>query len=129
MVTCQHNVECPFAGCIRNLGKAMKLKPLMFNMPFIRLGRDVQKVKASMLRITTENKRGKISLFVEGRLAGSGVGTLEQCWRELSAASPKPKFLVDLCGVSYIDSTGKVLLKEMFQSGALLVAEGCLNQA
>ena len=82
-----------------------------------------------MLRITTENKGKKILLFVEGRLAGTGVRTLEQCWRELSAVTPKPKFQVDLCGVSYIDNTGKVLLKEMFQSGASFIAEGCLNQA
>jgi outer membrane protein len=116
----------------------MQISELIFNSRLIKLGRDVQHVAAGqwkashsnhMLRITTENKGKKILLFVEGRLAGTGVGTLEQCWRELSAMSPKPKFQIDLCGVSYIDNTGKVLLKEMFQSGASLIAEGCLNQA
>ncbi|HEY2458262.1 MAG TPA: TolC family protein [Candidatus Acidoferrum sp.] len=82
-----------------------------------------------MFRITTENKRGKIILSVEGKLAGAGVRTLEQCWRELSGTSPRPKFHVNLCGVSFIDNTGKVLLKEMHQQGAALIAEGCLNQA
>ena len=82
-----------------------------------------------MFRITTENKRGKIILSVEGRLAGTGVRTLEQCWRELSGTTPRPKFHVNLCGVSFIDNTGKVLLKEMHQQGAALIAEGCLNQA
>jgi len=68
-------------------------------------------------------------LAVEGRLAGPWVGTLEQCWRELHAASPSEKFHIDLCGVSFIDAAGKVLLKEVYREGARLVAEGCLNQA
>jgi outer membrane protein len=82
-----------------------------------------------MLRITTENKRGKVLLSVEGRLAGPWVTALEQCWRELHAASPKEKFHIDLCGVSFIDAAGKVLLKEIYRQGGHLVAEGCLNQA
>jgi outer membrane protein len=82
-----------------------------------------------MLRITTENKRGKLFLSVEGSLSGPRVATLEQCWRELSAANPRPKFCINLCGVSFIDNAGKVLLKEMYRLGAELLAEGCLNQA
>ncbi len=82
-----------------------------------------------MLRITTEKRRGKTVLNVEGRLAGPWVSALEQCWRELRAASPREKFHVDLCGVSFIDAAGKVLLKEIHRQGGALVAEGCLNQA
>src|SRR5713101_5414632 len=83
----------------------------------------------SMLRITTEKKRGKVLLSVEGRLGGQWVAALEQCWRESHAASPREKFLVNLCGVSFIDAAGKVLLKEIHRQGGQLVAEGCLNQA
>jgi len=82
-----------------------------------------------MLRITTENKRGKLFLSVEGSLSGPRVATLEQCWRQLSSATPRPKFCINLCGVSFIDNAGKVLLKEMYRLGAELLAEGCLNQA
>jgi len=82
-----------------------------------------------MLRITTENKRGKLFLSVEGSLSGPRVATLEQCWRELYAANPRPKFCINLCGVSFIDNAGKALLKEMYRLGAELLAEGCLNQA
>ena len=83
----------------------------------------------SMLRITTETKRGKTILSVEGRIAGPSVSILEQCWRDLCSASPRQKFSVSLCGVSFIDNAGKVLLKEMHRRGANLLAEGCLNQA
>ena len=85
--------------------------------------------KEIMLRITTENKKGKTLLRLEGKITGPHVSTLEQCWRELTAASPKQKFSVDLCGVSYIDSAGKALLREMHRLGADFVAVGCLNQA
>src|SRR6267378_5808760 len=88
-----------------------------------------QRDQYHMLRITTENRRGKLFLSVEGSLSGPRVATLEQCWRELSAASPRPKFCVNLCGVSFIDNAGKVLLKEMYRHGAEFLAEGCLNQA
>src|ERR1700704_2878715 len=83
----------------------------------------------SMLRVTTEKKRGKTALAVEGRLAGPWVGALEQCWRELHAASPTEKFHINLCGVSFIDAAGKFLLKEIHRQGGQLIAEGCLNQA
>jgi outer membrane protein len=80
----------------------------------------------TMLRITTEKKRGRTVLSVEGRLAGAWVGALEQCWRE---RAQEEKFSVDLCGVSFIDAAGKMLLKEIHQQGGKLIAEGCLNQS
>jgi len=82
-----------------------------------------------MLRITTERKRGKLVLTVEGRLAGPWVGTLEQSWRDARAGSPTEKVYVNLCGVSFIDPAGKTLLKEIHHQGGQLLAEGCLNQA
>jgi outer membrane protein len=85
--------------------------------------------KEEMLRITTQKRRGKTVLSIEGRLAGALVGTLEQCWKELRAASPDEKLHLNLCGVSFIDAGGRMLLKEIYRQGGELVAEGCLNQA
>jgi outer membrane protein len=82
-----------------------------------------------MLRVTTDKKKSKTVLSVEGRLAGQNVATLEQCWRELRCASPQEKFHVNLCGVSFIDGAGKMLLKIMYREGGQLIADGCLNQA
>ena len=85
--------------------------------------------KKFMLRITTQKKRGRTVLSIEGRLTGTLGGTLEQCWRELRGASPSEKVHINLCGVSFIDAAGKMLLKEIYRQGGELVAEGCLNQA
>src|SRR2546429_3806064 len=78
--------------------------------------------KKLMLRITTQKKRGKTLLSIEGRLAGPLVGTLEQCWRELRAAAPGEKLHLNLCGVSFIDAAGKMLLKEIHRQGGELIA-------
>jgi outer membrane protein len=83
----------------------------------------------TMLRITTDKRKSKTVLSVEGRLAGQNVATLEQCWREMRSATPQEKFHVNLCGVSFIDGAGKVLLRTMYHEGGQLVADGCLNQA
>jgi outer membrane protein len=83
-----------------------------------------------MLRITTEKKTGKISLTVEGKLAGPWVVALEQSWRDARAnATPEDRLSVNLCGVSFIDAAGKAALREIYNQGGKLVAEGCLNQA
>src|SRR6202140_1474762 len=82
-----------------------------------------------MLRITIEQKPGKISLTVEGKLAGPWVSALEQSWRDLRNSSSGKSLSINLCGVSFIDAAGKALLAEIHQQGAKLVAEGCLNQA
>ena len=89
----------------------------------------LERSENSMLRITTERRRGKIVLTVEGRVAGPWVGTLEQSWRDARASANNEKVSVDLCGVSFIDPAGKTLLKEIHHQGGQLVAEGCLNQA
>jgi outer membrane protein len=82
-----------------------------------------------MLRITVEKKPDKISLTVEGKLAGPWVSALEESWRDLRDSSSGESLSINLCGVSYIDAAGKALLAEIHQQGAKLVAEGCLNQA
>src|ERR1700686_893296 len=82
-----------------------------------------------MLRITIEQKPGKISLTVEGKLAGPWVSALEQSWKDLRSSSSGESLSINLCGVSFIDAAGKALLAEIHRQGGKLVAEGCLNQA
>ena len=82
-----------------------------------------------MLRITIEKKPGKTSLTVEGKLAGPWVSALQQSWKDLRDSSTGESLSINLCGVSFIDATGRALLTEIHHQGGKLVAEGCLNQA
>src|SRR5271168_4714208 len=130
---------CPFMGNIKTSQQivstanplfSMRLKMNTFLPPMVTILHPIaSKQPHTMLRITTEKRRGKLVLTVEGRLAGESVSALEQCWRELQTGSPREKCSVNLCGVSYIDAAGKVLLKEIHHQGGQLVAEVCLNQA
>lgn len=82
----------------------------------------------TVLRITTRDIAGNISLFIEGKLAGPCVGELENCWRRaVEGESPLPS-LVDLTDVSYIDTNGKQLLAQMKEHGIKLVANGLLSK-
>jgi outer membrane protein len=115
-----------------NLSKPTIINQLQFNQTFAHFGRagaSHMPRKRAMLRVTTDKKKTKTILSVEGRLAGQNVATLEQCWRELRSASPQEKFHVNLCGVSFIDGAGRMLLKTMHHEGGQLIADGCLNQA
>src|SRR5262249_43070333 len=98
--------------------------PLESIMHLIRLEESLE-----ILRIITEKKKRRTVLSVEGRLSGPRVPMLEQCWRELRANALEEKSHVNLCGVTFSDGAGKVLLKAMHSEGAQLLAEGCLNRA
>ncbi|HEV8341010.1 MAG TPA: hypothetical protein VGR30_01445 [Candidatus Binatia bacterium] len=80
-----------------------------------------------MLKITTQTDATMTTFELEGRLAGAWVQELEDCWRKASNSHRPVRIL--LCGVTFVDDKGRDLLVEMYQQGAELVAEGCMNKA
>lgn len=79
-----------------------------------------------MLRITVDNNNQERTRFVvEGKLSGECVNELEKCWHSEASALQK-SILVDLSGVSFIDSCGKELLTRMYESGIQFEANGLL---
>ncbi len=80
-----------------------------------------------MLKITSESSPSSMRLTLEGRLAGAWVNELEQSWRHMTAAE-RGSLVVDLRGVTFIDETGKAVLKEMWRTGAELIAAGCCTK-
>ena len=79
-----------------------------------------------MLRITVESDAASVTLRLEGRLAGSWVQELHDCWQRTFAASPKPSVRFDLSDVTYIDAAGKEFLATRYREGHKLIAAGCL---
>lgn len=63
--------------------------------------------------------------MLEGRLVGPWIKELEGCWKESVRSGPDRRFVVDLTGVTFVEPDGKMLLCEMYQGGAELVATGC----
>jgi hypothetical protein len=79
-----------------------------------------------VLRITVQNNPGARRFIVEGKLAGQCVSELEKCWRAVGSALLEDTLLVDLTSVTYIDDSGKQLLRRMYEQGIRLEATGLL---
>lgn len=79
-----------------------------------------------MLKITTRQEMESITLVVEGRLTGTWVKELRDCWSHIPEHRQRGT-VIDLTGVTFIDQFGQELLRHMWQEGAELKAAGCLN--
>jgi outer membrane protein TolC/anti-anti-sigma regulatory factor len=79
-----------------------------------------------MLRVTTnvEEEQGKVTLKLEGKLAGPWVEEFERCWS--STCEKWKQIVVQLAGVTFIDSKGKCLLAKIHSQGAKLVGTGLM---
>lgn len=81
-----------------------------------------------MFRINTRFTSDAVCLELEGRLSGTRVRQLEDCWRETNAAHPDRVIQVDLAAVIFIDQAGQYLLRQMYQEDVRLCAAGSLNE-
>jgi hypothetical protein len=84
-----------------------------------------------MLKISTKHDEAgkRLSLEVEGRLAGPWVQELERCWEGERSKMPAEAILVRLCAVTFIDDEGKELLTKIVHAGAGLEGSGCMVRA
>jgi ABC-type transporter Mla MlaB component len=82
-----------------------------------------------MLRITVHDAPPVVTFQLEGRLAGSWVPVLRECWQDTLARQRQPLLRVDLTGMTSIDAAGAALLASMHRQGADLVASDCLTKA
>lgn len=82
-----------------------------------------------MLKITGQQDAApdSMSLILEGRLAGPWVEELNSYWRQISV-NQQSRTVIDLSGVTFIDTNGKALLTGLWQQGAELRAAGCLTR-
>ena len=82
-----------------------------------------------MLRITTRESQGTVTLRLEGKLAGPWVFELERSWHVTKQVEAGKKFLVDLTGVTFIDSAGKNLLASIHRDGAQFTAVDLMTKS
>jgi outer membrane protein len=82
-----------------------------------------------MLRVTTNVQEGqdKVTLKLEGKLAGPWVEEFERCWS--STFEKWKQVVVELAGVTFIDSKGKRLLAKIPSQGAKLIGTGLMTRS
>jgi len=81
-----------------------------------------------MMKIETHETGDVMTFKVEGRLAGAGVSTLEDCWRAGVSRHPHGKFTVDLTQVTFIDKAGSLLLQLMDRDGSTFKTAGLMTE-
>ncbi len=77
-----------------------------------------------MLKIMVEPGASEVTLKLEGDLAGTGVGVLEDFWLTARAALSAGAVAIDLSGVSRVDDAGRYLLALIRGGGVRLMASG-----
>ena len=77
-----------------------------------------------MLRITPKLQDAKLTLALEGKLAGPWVAELAQAWREHQAGTAAADTTIDLRLVWFIDEPGRALLTELHAEGCGLLGSG-----
>ena len=82
-----------------------------------------------MLRITTSDIGGKVTLKLEGKLSGPWVEEFERCWHMSTDIYKKKGLVVDLSGVTFVDPAGKKLLCSISSEGAQLVGSGLMPKS
>jgi ABC-type transporter Mla MlaB component len=82
-----------------------------------------------MLRITAHDEPTSVTFRLEGRLAGSWVQELQDCWQRTFTAKPKQLVRFDLTEVTSIDAAGKEFLAARYREGHELLAAGCLMKS
>jgi anti-anti-sigma regulatory factor len=82
-----------------------------------------------MLRITVHDDPQALTFQLEGKLAGSGVRVLEECWHSSRAGRGNKALRVDLTGVTFIGAAGQACLAALHRQGAEFIAPDCLTKA
>ncbi len=82
-----------------------------------------------MLRISIAETLNGTTVALDGRLAGPWVGELARCVESLTAAGSPGPIQVRLDEVTFIDDTGRALLRAIHDHGVTLAAAGCMTRA
>ena len=81
-----------------------------------------------MLRVTRSFGAGKTWFKLEGKLAGSWVDVMEQCWKQAEEEDLQGGIMVEISAITYVDERGTNLLRQMHRGGVELIATTCLGK-
>lgn len=78
-----------------------------------------------MLRITALTQDTRLTLALEGKLAGPWVAELAQVWSDWQGRVRPEDATIDLAKTSFVDEAGRSLLAELHREGLALRGGGC----
>lgn len=81
-----------------------------------------------MLRISVDQDQVSACFLLEGRLVGPWVDEVRRVWQQTAEGPGHLQLVVDLQGVTAMDTRGQRLLEELLQHGAALRCSDVMNQ-
>ena len=82
-----------------------------------------------MLKITVQEEPEAVAIKLDGRLAGPWTAELDRTWKALAVSLGSRKLALDLCDMTYADTGGRQLLREIYESsGAAFVTKTPLSK-
>lgn len=79
-----------------------------------------------MLRITKQERSGRVVLKLEGRFSAAWVNELEACWRAARDGAEDESIWLDLSDVHLVDVAGQEQLTRMYRAGVRFVTRDCV---
>jgi anti-anti-sigma regulatory factor len=81
------------------------------------------------MRISINEDSSAATLKVEGKLVGPWAMELGKIWQDLWASARRKPLRLDLCGLSFVDSNGTRVLRQIVRAtGAEILADSPLTQ-
>jgi anti-anti-sigma regulatory factor len=82
------------------------------------------------MRISINEDSSAATLKVEGKLIGPWAVELGKTWQDLWTSARRKPLRLDLCGVSFVDSNGTRVLRQIVRAtGAEILADSPLTQS
>lgn len=78
-----------------------------------------------MLRITPRTQESKLTLALEGKLAGPWVAELAKVWSDWQGRVRPADTIIDLAQTTFVDEAGRGLLADLHREGCALRGGGC----
>jgi len=79
-----------------------------------------------MLRITTAENLESVIFAMEGRLCGAWAAEAREAWLQFRERANGHPIILELAGVTFVDTVGETLLEEMLATGAQVHSNGVL---
>ena len=86
--------------------------------------------RQKILKISTQDGGfGVVTLKIEGRIVGEWASELDRTWASLMPSLDAKKLCIDICGVLYVDESGRQTLRKIVETtGAEILADSPLTK-
>jgi anti-anti-sigma regulatory factor len=83
-------------------------------------------IEHRMLKVSVKDRPESLTFVLEGRLCGASTAEAERGWRELVSRAGEKEVVLDVLGLTFVDSAGEHLLGSILERHPTVRARGVL---